>query len=138
MKPDVKPHEVNPFSIDDIDELVKLVAKKSIIYVQNVGCRRNHQLDADKFHHPATIRSPLALLKRRGEPAISDDWVFLGKRYTNSAFHTDDFGMPVINTMLNNGRKLWVVIDPIDNDKMIEKLRSISGKYSFKVIYLKV
>lgn len=76
-----------------------------------------------------SVRNPIVMLKESNHPpGISQDWLYVGKRHSNSFFHTDDFGLPVINTMLNDGRKLWIVIDPGDNRKIIQKLRSISGK----------
>lgn len=123
-------HELDPSNIDDIDQLLKRISIKSISYIHKIAYKSNYHLDGNVFHNPVTIRNPLVLLKDTIDlPGISQDWLYVGKRHTNSFFHTDDFGLPVINTMLNDGQKLWMVIDPGDNHKMIQRLRSISGKW---------
>lgn len=122
-------HELDPSNFADIDKLFELVSKKSIIYIHNVGLESNYHLDGNVFHNPAAIRNPLVLLKENNTPPeISRHWFYVGKRYTNSFLHTDDFGLPVLNTMLNEGQKFWLVIHPGDNHKLIEKLRAISRK----------
>lgn len=122
-------HELDPSNIADIDKLFQLISKKSIIYIHNIGLESNYHLDGNVFHNPAAIRNPLGLLKENNPPPeISRHWFYVGKRYTNSFLHTDDFGLPVLNTMLNEGRKFWMVIDPVDNCKLIDKLRAISSK----------
>lgn len=122
-------HELDPSNSADVDKLFDLISKKSIIYIHNVPLESNYRLDGNVFHNPAAIRNPLTLLKENNPPPeISQHWFYVGKRYTNSFLHTDDFGLPVVNTMLNEGRKLWLVVDPGDNHKLIDKLRSISRK----------
>lgn len=123
------PHELDPSNIDDIDKLFQTISRKSVSYIHNIAYESNYHLDGNVFHNPVAIRNPIVLLKEaKHPPGISQDWLYVGKRHTNSFFHTDDFGLPVINTMLNDGRKFWMVIDPGDNAKIIQKLRSISGK----------
>lgn len=125
------PYELDPSSIEDVEKLLQLISKKAIVYIHNAGheCTQNPDDDDVIFHNPSAIRNPLALLNETtDEPIISQCWIYVGKRYTNSFLHTDEFGLPVINTMLNDGRKFWLVVDPDDNPKLIKKLREISGK----------
>lgn len=122
------PHELDPTNIDDTEKLFQTISRKSVSYIHNIAYKSNYHLDGNVFHNPVAIRNPIVLLKEANDPpGISQDWLYVGKRHTNSFFHTDDFGLPVINTMLNDGRKFWMVIDPDDNTKIIQKLRSISG-----------
>lgn len=124
------PHEMDPSNIDDVDKLFQLISKKAIIYIHNTGHECSQPFDDGViFHNPAALRNPIALLKEsRDPPEISQHWIYVGKRYTNSFLHTDDFGLPVLNTMLNDGQKFWLTVDPNYNRKLVQKLREISGE----------
>lgn len=122
--------DINETDVADVDNLCKAASKKAINYIHNLYYEPSVSQDMKLFHNPAAIRSPLTLLRRENRntyPGLGDDWFFMGKRLTSSFMHTDDLGIPVINTMLNDGKKLWMVVDPIDNAVLIQKLRTISG-----------
>ncbi|XP_037042239.1 uncharacterized protein LOC119078685 [Bradysia coprophila] len=123
------PHKIDPLNIEDVERLFQLISQKAIIYIHNAGHKCNQHLDDGViFHNPSAIRNPLALLRECTDPPeISQYWIYVGKRYTNSFLHTDDFGLPVINTMLNDGQKFWLTVDPSDNVKLIQRLRQMSG-----------
>ena len=122
-----------PFSIESLDAVVRAAGSQPPqYYIHNVNYERKMHRDKEIFHNPATVNSPLLFARVNAkQQALKEEintcWTFFGPTLSSTYVHFDECDTSVINTMLNSGMKLWILIDPRDANELVKKLKELAG-----------
>ena len=128
-----------PLRVEHVDTLMEEVAKAPQLYVHRIQFTRKYRRRNGIFHDPSAISSPLcfAYKDRQGnciENEYNGCWYFFGGRLSSTYIHFDMPEFSVINTQLNNGLKLWIIVHPEDTWKLVRFLQKISGEVYFLLL----
>ena len=125
-----------PFTLKRIDQFITQAATGSRIYIQHINYKQTKSPANGIFHNPSAIASPLNLAYQNYAPYRNifkkkfhrDPCRYsLGGTFSSTYIHFDIPEVSVINTLLNNGYRLWIIIDPADTENLIAILHRVAG-----------